>query len=76
MIGVVLVGGILIGLIAGWAVAAWRNASTIAPPLEQQFHWTAVGLERADPQATDALWQQQLFKQLASRRISKSSIEP
>jgi hypothetical protein len=52
MIGVVLVGGILIGLIAGWAIAAWRNARTDAPPLQQQFHFTAVGMRRADPQAT------------------------
>jgi hypothetical protein len=60
-----LIGGILIGLIAGWAVSAWRNARTDAPPLEQSFHCTSVGLQRADPQATDALWQQQLFRQMA-----------
>ena len=49
MIGVVLVGGILIGLIAGWAAAAWRNARTEAPPLQQQLHCASVGLQRADP---------------------------
>jgi hypothetical protein len=65
MIGVVLVAGVLIGAIVGWAVAAWRGATTIAPPLEQQLHWTSVGLQRADPQTTDALWQQQLFRQMA-----------
>lgn len=40
-----------------------------APPEEPKhyvpFHFTAVGLQRADPQAADALWQQQLFRQMA-----------
>jgi hypothetical protein len=69
MSGIILVAGVLIGGIIGWAIAAWRGATTIAPPLEQQFHWTTVGLQRADPQTTDALWQQQLFKQIASGRF-------
>ena len=68
MIGV-LVAGVLIGGIIGWAIAAWRNAKTIAPPLEQSFHCTSVGLQRADSQATDALWQQQIFRQMASGKF-------
>jgi hypothetical protein len=48
MIGIVLVAGVLIGGIIAWAIAAWRGATTIAPPLEQQLHWTTVGMERAD----------------------------
>jgi hypothetical protein len=69
MIGALIVGGVLIGLIAGWAIAAWRNATTIAPPLEQSFHCVAVGLQRADPQAADALFQQQIFRQMASGHL-------
>jgi hypothetical protein len=69
MIGVVLVAGVLVGAIVGWAVAAWRNARTDAPPLEQQFHWKSVGLQRADPERVDALFQQQIFRQIASGRF-------
>jgi hypothetical protein len=32
------------------------------------FHFAAVGMQRADTQSVDALFQQQLFKQIASRR--------
>jgi hypothetical protein len=66
MSGIVLVAGVLIGGIIAGAIAAWRNARTDAPPLKQQLHWTSVGLQRADPQATDALWQQEIFRQMAS----------
>jgi hypothetical protein len=43
-----------------------------APP-EEQHHYTTcncvgVGFQRADPQSVDALWQQQIFKQIASGR--------
>lgn len=70
MSGIILViGGVLIGAIIGLAIAGWRHAATIAPPLEQQFHFTSVGLQRADPEYVDALWQQQLFRQMAKSRL-------
>jgi hypothetical protein len=66
MIGIVLVAGVLIGGIIGWAVAAWRHATTIAPPLEQHFHWTSVGLQRATNEQINDQWWNEMFQRLAA----------
>jgi hypothetical protein len=61
--------GVLIGGIVGWAISSWRNARDDVSPLEQSFHCTGVGLQRAEPERVDALWQQQIFRQMASGRF-------
>ena len=66
MIGVVFVAGVLIGAIVGWAISAWRNATTIAPPLQQQFHWTSVGGQNTN-ESVDADWTRQILAQVADR---------
>jgi hypothetical protein len=65
MIAVALIAGLIIGISVSAGVALWVSRMEATPPLEQNFHWTSVGLQRADPQVADALFQQQIFRQMA-----------
>ena len=61
-----LIVGVLIGAIIGLAIAAWRHAATIAPPVEQHVQWTALGLGNGkgghDPEAHQAATTKPFFE--------------
>jgi hypothetical protein len=70
MIGVVLVAGVLVGAIVGWAVAAWRNARTDAPALEQQLDLerkTQIVRRRKKRDSREVLW----FRRMTNPSIHK-----
>jgi hypothetical protein len=69
MIPALIIGGLLIGTIIGLAIAGWRHATTIAPPLEQSFHCTSVRLQRATEKTVDADSTRQVMAQLSSGRF-------